>query len=151
MEDPMMRIAVGLLLALAVGVGAGACKGKADDKPAAGSASAAGSSAGSASSGAFGSGGGPVAKPAEGSATAPQPGAGSGEMPKECDEWKTMVDKLMACEKMPEPQRKVMKDAYDQAAAGWPKLPAASKAQLATSCKAGADAIMSSAKATCGW
>lgn len=143
----MMRIAVCLLLALGF-----ACKSKADDKPAAGSGSAAAGSAaaGSSAGGSFGSGGAPVAKPAEGSA-AVQPAAGSGEMPKECDEWKTMVDKLMACEKMPEPQRKVMKDAYDQAAAGWPKLPAASKAQLATSCKAGADAIMSSAKATCGW
>ena len=62
-----------------------------------------------------------------------------------------MVDKLMACDKMPEPQRKIMKDAYDSASALWPTTPAAGKPQLAASCKAAADAIRSSAKATCGW
>jgi hypothetical protein len=130
---------------VAVALAAVACGSKSEDKPAAGSAGP----VGSAGSGGFGSGSG------SGSAGAAKPvedgKLGANDMPKECDEWKTMVDKLMACEKMPEPQRKVMKDAYDQASAGWPKLPATSKAQLATSCKAGADAIMSSAKATCGW
>lgn len=141
----MKSIALAALLSLA------ACKGKSDDKPAAtpaGSGSAiasAGSGSASVKTG-FGS---------AGSAAAPEPAKGSGsasnELPKSCDEWKAMVDKLMACEKMPEPQRKIMKDAYDQASSLWPTMPAASKAQLATSCKAGADAIMSSAKATCGW
>ena len=44
-----------------------------------------------------------------------------------------------------------LKQAYDQASAGWANLPAESKAGLATACKAGADAVMQSAKATCGW
>jgi len=137
----MKSIALAALLSIA------ACKGKSDDKPAtpAGSGSSAGSGSGAlVMKSGFGSG----------SSVAPEPkgsGSASNELPKSCDEWKAMVDKLMACEKMPEPQRKIMKDAYDQASSLWPTMPAASKAQLATSCKAGADAIMSSAKATCGW
>ncbi len=123
-----------------------ACKGKTEDKPV-----APGSGSAAVKTGGFGSGAAPgsgsaVAPPAEGSAK----GSGN-ELPKECDEWKAMIDKLMACDKMPEAQRKVLKDAYDQAASLWPTMPAASKSQLSVSCKAGADAIMSSAKATCGW
>jgi hypothetical protein len=124
-----------------------ACKGKSDEKPPAppaGSGSSVGSGSAAVKSG-FGSGSSAAPEPAKGS------GSATNELPKSCDEWKAMVDKLMACEKMPEPQRKIMKDAYDQASSLWPTMPAASKAQLATSCKAGADAIMSSAKATCGW
>lgn len=123
------------------------CKGK-SEPPAVGSGSAsAGSGSGSAKSG-FGSGGA-VESPQAGSAKGS--GSASNELPKECDDWKAMVDKLMACDKMPEPQRKVMKDAYDSASALWPTTPATGKPLLATSCRAAADAIRSSAKATCGW
>lgn len=86
------------------------------------------------------------------------PGAGSavgdvkpGELPKECGDWKAMVDKLQACERMPEAQRKVMKDAYLEASKTWDGLPPTGREALAQSCKAGADAIFASAKATCGW
>jgi hypothetical protein len=86
-------------------------------------------------------------KPAEGAA----PAAGGGDLPKECGDWKAAVEKLASCDKMPEAQRKAMKDAFDQASGAWANLPAEGKAALAQSCKAGADAIMQSAKATCGW
>ncbi len=82
---------------------------------------------------------------------APKPAGGGGDLPKECDDWKAAVDKLASCDKMPEAQRKAMKDAFDQASAAWANVPAEGKAALAQSCKAGADAIMQSAKATCGW
>jgi len=128
----------------------GGCKGKSDDRSA-----AVGSGSGSAATKAGGFGSGvPASATGSGSGSGSAKAAGSAasnEIPKECDEWKAMVDKLVACDKMPEPQRKIMKDAYDQAAALWPTMPPATKSQLATSCKAGADAIMSSAKATCGW
>jgi hypothetical protein len=107
---------------------------------------------------ATGSGSAAVAQPAPAPAAhAPAPpDAGkppqlSGDLPKECEQWRQMVEKLMACDKMPAAQRLPMKEIYDRAAAGWAGLSPESKAQLATSCKAGADAIMSSAKATCGW
>jgi hypothetical protein len=138
------------LALLAIGALAlGACKGKSEDKSAAGS----GSGSAAAKAGGFGSGASSsAAGSGSGSGSAKAAGsAASNEIPKECDDWKAMVDKLVACEKMPEPQRKIMKDAYDQAATLWPTMPPATKSQLATSCKAGAEAIMSSAKATCGW
>ena len=99
-------------------------------------------------------------KPAGGDTAAPagdkpaggdKPAAGGGDLPKECQDWKAAVDKLASCDKMPEASRKAMKDAFDQASTAWANVPAEGKAALATSCKAGADAIMSSAKATCGW
>jgi len=139
----MKSIALAALIAIA------ACKGKSDEtKSAAGSGSSAGSGSAVTKTG-FGSGG--SAGSAGSAVEAKGSGSASSELPKECEEWKAMVDKLMACEKMPEPQRKIMKDLYDQASSLWPTMTAASKPQLATSCKAAADAIMSSAKATCGW
>jgi hypothetical protein len=128
-----------------------ACKGKNDGRAASGSGAVAAGSGSAVTGSGFGSGPGGSGASAEPSGSGRGSGSGGGDIPKECDDWKAMVDKLMGCDKMPEPQRKIMKDAYDQASALWPTMPAASKAQLATSCKAGADAIMSSAKATCGW
>ena len=139
------------LAALAIAALAfGACNGKSDDK-----AASSGSGSGSAvvKAGGFGSGA-PASAAGSGSGSGSAKAAGSAasnEIPKECDEWKAMVDKLMGCDKMPEPQRKIMKDAYDQASALWPTMPPASKAELSVTCKAAADTIMSSAKATCGW
>jgi len=138
----MKSIVVIALLSIA------SCKGKSEPAAAGSGSAAAGSGSGSAKSG-FGSGGAAPEQPAAGSAKGS--GSASNELPKECDDWKAIVDKLMACDKMPEPQRKIMKDAYDSASALWPTAPAAGKPQLAASCKAAADAIRSSAKATCGW
>jgi hypothetical protein len=89
---------------------------------------------------------------AVGSGSAEKPvGLGPGELPKECGEWKAMIDKLSTCERMPEAQRKVMRDVYVEASKTWEGFPPENKPALAQSCKAGADAIQSSAKATCGW
>ena len=90
-----------------------------------------------------------AAKPDDkGAASAP---AAAGDLPKECADYKAAIDKLASCDKMPQQARDALKQAYDQASAGWANLPAESKAGLATACKAGADAVMQSAKATCGW
>ena len=103
----------------------------------------------------------PAGGSAEGSAAAPAGGsaegsggaamAGGGDLPKECADYKAAIEKLASCDKMPQQARDALKQAYDQASAGWANLPAESKAGLATACKAGADAVMQSAKATCGW
>jgi hypothetical protein len=79
------------------------------------------------------------------------PAAGGGDLPAECNDYKAAIEKLASCDKMPQQARDALKQAYDQASAGWANLPAESKAGLATACKAGADAVMQSAKATCGW
>ena len=77
--------------------------------------------------------------------------AAGGDLPKECQDYKAAIEKLASCDKLPQASRDALKQAYDQASAGWANLPAESKAGLATACKAGADAVMQSAKATCGW
>ena len=91
---------------------------------------------------------GSAAAPA-GSAAAPA--AGGGDLPAECNDYKAAIEKLASCDKMPQQARDALKNAYDQASAGWANLPAEAKANLATACKAGADAVMQSAKQVCGW
>jgi hypothetical protein len=77
--------------------------------------------------------------------------APAGDLPAECNEYKAAIDKLSACDKMPQQSRDALKQAYDQASTGWASLPADAKANLATACKAGADAVTTSAKQVCGW
>jgi hypothetical protein len=91
-----------------------------------------------------------TAAPAGGSA-APAAAAGGGDLPAECNDYKAAIEKLASCDKMPQQARDALKNAYDQASAGWANLPAEAKANLATACKAGADAVMQSAKSVCGW
>lgn len=76
---------------------------------------------------------------------------GGGDLPAECNDYKAAIEKLASCDKMPQQARDALKNAYDQASAGWANLPAEAKANLATACKAGADAVMQSAKSVCGW
>lgn len=92
----------------------------------------------------------PTEAPA-GSAAAAAPAAGGGDLPAECNDYKAAIEKLASCDKMPQQARDALKNAYDQASAGWANLPAEAKANLATACKAGADAVMQSAKSVCGW
>ena len=99
---------------------------------------------------------GSAAAPA--TATAPAPAAGTpaapaaaGNLPAECNDYKAAIDKLASCDKMPQQARDALKQAYDQASTGWANLPAEAKANLATACKAGADAVTTSAKQVCGW
>lgn len=94
----------------------------------AGSAAPAGSGSDTAAAGSGGGGGG-----------------GSTGIP-ECDEYKAAIDKLAACDTVPEASRKAMKDAFDQASGAWASLPAEGKA-AATGCKAGADAVKQAAAA----
>ncbi len=91
----------------------------------------------------------PAPAPAAGSAAAAP--AAAGDLPAECNEYKAAIEKLSSCDKMPQQARDALKQAYDQASAGWANLPAEAKANLATACKAGADAVMTSAKQVCGW
>jgi hypothetical protein len=88
---------------------------------------------------------------AAGGRAAPPAAAGGGDLPAECNDYKAAIEKLASCDKMPQQARDALKQAYDQASAGWANLPAEAKANLATACKAGADAVMQSAKSVCGW
>jgi hypothetical protein len=75
----------------------------------------------------------------------------TGDLPAECGEYKAMIDKLAACEKMPKESRDSLKQAYDASATAWANVPAEGKAQLATTCKQGAEALAQAAGSVCGW
>ena len=47
--------------------------------------------------------------------------------------------------------RDALINAWDEASAGWVNLPPEALENLATACKAGAEAVTQSAKAVCGW
>jgi len=99
----------------------------------------------------------PPATPDKAAATAPATAgtpaapAAAGTLPAECNDYKAAIDKLASCDKMPQQARDALKQAYDQASTGWANLPAEAKANLATACKAGTDAVTNSAKQVCGW
>ena len=81
----------------------------------------------------------------------PAPAAAAGDLPSECNDYKTAIDRLSTCEKMAPKAREALKKAFDDASAGWANLPADAKSGLAPACKAGTDAVVSAAKQTCGW
>jgi hypothetical protein len=86
-----------------------------------------------------------------GSAEAPVDVAG---LPAECAEYKTLVDKLATCEKLPQASRDMLKKTFDDTSKAWAnmdKLPADAKAALVGGCKQGADALKQSAGAACGF
>jgi hypothetical protein len=101
---------------------------------------------------AMGAGGAaPPADPAAAPPADPAAAGGGGDLPNECKEYKAAIEKLASCDKMPQQARDQLKKGFDDAAAGWEKLPAEAKAALNTACKAGTDAVMGAAKTTCGW
>jgi hypothetical protein len=73
------------------------------------------------------------------------PAAAAGDLPAECNDYKAAIEKLAACDKLPQAARDALKQSYDQASASWAGLPAEAKASLASACKAGADAVKQSA------
>lgn len=92
-------------------------------------------------------GSGSAAPPAaEGSAATPPSG-----LPKECDAYEAAINRLATCEKMSKQARETLVKAYAEAAEGWKKLPDAAKEKIGVSCKSGADAVIATAKAQCGW
>ena len=86
-----------------------------------------------------------------GSAEAPAP---SGDLPAECAEYRSLIEKLATCEKMPQAGRDALKQSYDAMATGWKdldKLPAEAKAALVSSCKQGVEVLKKTAGPACGF
>ncbi|MGN6108426.1 MAG: hypothetical protein ACTHU0_25200 [Kofleriaceae bacterium] len=77
--------------------------------------------------------------------------AAAGDLPAECNEYKSMIEKLASCDKLPQASRDALKQAFDQASGAWAGVPAEGKAALATGCKTGADALKQAAASVCGW
>jgi len=89
----------------------------------------------------------------KGSAAAPAAG-GNADIPAECNDYKAAMEKLAACDKMPQASKDALKQGYDAMSQGWAAakdMPAEAKKAMADGCKQGADALMQSGKALCGW
>lgn len=82
----------------------------------------------------------PNARPAE---VAPA----TADLPAACTSYKTAIDKLAACESIPQASRDVLKQAYEQAAAAWARAPAADKAAISQACTQAVEAIEQTASA----
>jgi hypothetical protein len=90
-------------------------------------------------------------KPAD---TAAAGGEGGGDLPAECNEYKSMIEKLASCEKMPQQSRDALKQGYDAMSQSWANvgaMPEEAKKAMADGCKQGADALKQAAAAMCGW
>jgi hypothetical protein len=92
-----------------------------------------------------------VAKPDEKKPEEKKEATPPADLPAECGEYKTAIDKVATCDKLPQATRDALKQSYDQTSASWVNIPAEGKAALGTACKSAADAIKSAAAAACGW
>lgn len=94
-------------------------------------------------------------KPAGDKPADPPAAAGANaDIPSECNDYKAAMEKLAACDKMPQASKDALKQGYDAMSQGWAAakdMPAEAKKAMADGCKQGADALMQSGKALCGW
>jgi hypothetical protein len=88
-----------------------------------------------------------------GSGSAPAPSGDIAGLPPECAEYRSFIEKLATCEKMPQASRDALKQSYDAMASGWKdldKLPPEAKASLVSSCKQGVEVLKKTAGPACG-
>ena len=93
-------------------------------------------------------------KPAEKAADKAAATGANADIPAECNDYKAAMEKLAACDKMPQASKDALKQGYDAMSQGWAAakdMPAEAKKAMADGCKQGADALMQSGKALCGW
>ena len=84
---------------------------------------------------------------AAGSAAAAGDAAG---LPQECADYKAAMEKYAACDKVPAETKDAMKKGFEASSAAWANIgsmPADAKAQMATGCKQGVDALKQGASA----
>ena len=98
-----------------------------------------------------------MAKPTDDKGTTPPPAdkpAAAGDLPAECAEYKTLVEKLASCDKLPPQSRDALKQSFEASSKSWDQLgslPPEAKEQMKTSCKTAVDAVKQTAAAACGW
>jgi hypothetical protein len=96
----------------------------------------------------------PADKPADPAAAPAGGAAAGGDLPAECNEYKTMIEKLASCEKMPQQSRDALKQGYDAMSQSWANvgaMPPEAKKAMADGCKQATDALKQAASAMCGW
>ncbi len=91
-----------------------------------------------------------AAAPAAGSDTAAAPAGDAGGLPQECADYKAAMEKYASCDKVPAATKDAMKQGFEAQSAAWANIgamPADAKAQMATGCKQGVDALKQGASA----
>ena len=74
--------------------------------------------------------------------------------PTDCDNYKQMVEKLMACDKLPQASRDALKQGLDAMEQGWANLkemPEEAQKALQEGCKSGGEALQQAVGDLCGW
>jgi hypothetical protein len=72
-------------------------------------------------------------------------------LPDECGMYKAAIDRIATCDALPVSSRDAMKQAFDQASAGWAALDPDAMKTLAPACRAGADAMVQAFPNCGGW
>jgi hypothetical protein len=83
-----------------------------------------------------------------------KPAAATGDLPAECTEYKTLIEKLASCTKLPSQSRDALKQSFEATSKSWDQIgtmPPEGKTQMASACKTGVDALKQTASAQCGW
>ena len=83
----------------------------------------------------------------------PDDHAAAANLPAECNDYKASIDKLAACDKLPQASRDALKSSFDAQSKAWANIPAdeAAKKTMVDSCKTANDAVKTAAAKICGW
>jgi hypothetical protein len=72
------------------------------------------------------------------------------ELPKQCVQYKAMVEKLADCERLG-PQRDLLRGEFDESWRAWNELPADKRGQVIDACTKAMGDLERAVGATCGW
>jgi len=86
----------------------------------------------------------PTQQDAVATMTRQQVGATSSFGIAECDEWRQVVERLIACDKFPQNAKDSMRQALDQSFQSWQQMVATQRDSIASACKAASDATRQS-------
>lgn len=93
------------------------------------------------------------AKPADGTTPATGTTAAAGDLPAECAEYKTVMEKLATCEKLTPEAKTTLKTSFDEQSKSWQNMSGMaedSKKAIIASCKQAVEAAKTTAGAQCG-
>ena len=78
----------------------------------------------------------------------------SSDLPDSCQQYTTVMEKVMTCDKLPQASRDAMKQALDAMKSGWAgyaTMPQAAKDAMSTGCQQAVEAMNQAMASICGW
>ena len=78
-------------------------------------------------------------------------GVKTGNMPDDCATYKAAMDRIIACDALPQASRDAMRDAFSEATKMWTNLSADDAKQIAPICKSGVDSMLNAFPQCGGW